>query len=136
MPPHAGPSISMIEEENKVKHCVEEIRTSLAVVKEQLLMNEVHPGCDAECKDCLMNPRGCDKLKVGIQKLIDQRVMIIKQMFATNEVAMLEIPYDPIRVPVEIPYDLIPMPAIAYPTTPLVITVPAPFAFDNTKAVS
>lgn len=56
MPPHVGPSVSMIKEEKKVKYCVEEIRTPLAVVKEKLLTNEVHPGCDAECEDCLMNP--------------------------------------------------------------------------------
>lgn len=34
MPPHVGPSVSMIEEEKKVKHCVGEIRTPLAIVKE------------------------------------------------------------------------------------------------------
>lgn len=57
-------------------------------------------------------------------------------MSASNEVATLKIPYDPVQVPVEIPYDSIPVPATAYLITPLVITVPAPFAFDNTKAVS
>lgn len=135
IPPHAGPSVSMIEEEKKVKHFVEEIRTLLAVVKEQLLLNKVHPGCDTECEDCLMNPQDCEKLKAGVQKLIDQGVMIIEQIYAGNEVATLEIPYDPVQVPVDIPYDPILVPATACPTTPLVTTVPAPFAFDNTKAV-
>lgn len=55
MPPHAGPSVSMIEEEKKVMHCVEEIRTPLGIIKEHFLMNEVRPGCDAECEDCMMN---------------------------------------------------------------------------------
>ncbi|XP_050914650.1 uncharacterized protein LOC127129531 [Lathyrus oleraceus] len=135
MPPHAGPSVSMTEEEKKVMYRVEEIRTLLAVVKEQLLMNEVHPGCDAECEGCLVNPQDFEKLKVGVQKLIDQGVMIIEHMFAANEVSTLEIPYDLVRVPVEIPYDPIPVPATAYPITSLVITVPAPFAFGNTKAM-
>ncbi|XP_050890909.1 uncharacterized protein LOC127096370 [Lathyrus oleraceus] len=135
MSPHVGPSMSMIEEEKKVKHYVEKIRTPWVVVKEKLLMNEVHPGCDAECEDCLMNPQGCEKLKVDVQKLIDQGVMIVEQMFVANEVATLEIPYDPIQVHVEIPYDLIPVLATTYPIMPLVIAVSALFTFDNTKAV-
>lgn len=59
-------------------------------------MNEIHPGCDAECEDYLMKPQGCEKLKAGIQKLIDQQVMIVEQMPVSNEIDMLEIPYDPI----------------------------------------
>lgn len=66
MSSHVGPSVSVIEEEKMVKRCVGDIRTPLAVVKEQLLMNEVHPKCDAKCEDCLMNPQGCEKLKVSI----------------------------------------------------------------------
>lgn len=61
--------------------------------------------------------------------------MIVEQIPVTNEVDMLEIPYDPIQVPVEIPYVPILVPSIVYPITPLVITVPAPFAFDNIRAV-
>lgn len=118
-----------------VKRCIWDIRTPLAVVKEQLLMNKVHLGCDAKCEDCLMNPQGCEKLKVSIQRLIDQQALMVEQNPANNEVDVLEIPYDPIRVPVEIPYDPIPVPATAYPITPLMITVPAPFSFDNTKVV-
>lgn len=97
-------------------------------------MNEVHPGCDAECENFMMNPQDCEKLKAGVQKLIDQGVMIIEQMSAANKVATLEIPYDPVRV--EIPYDPIPVPATTYPITLLVVMVPIPFAFDNTKAVA
>ncbi|KAI5447814.1 hypothetical protein KIW84_015314 [Lathyrus oleraceus] len=90
---------------------------------------------DKECEDCLLNPQDCGKLKVGIQELIDQRVMIVEQMSTVNEVATLEILYDLIRVPVEIPYNLISVPATAYPITPLVIAAPASFSFDSTKTV-
>ncbi|XP_050889760.1 uncharacterized protein LOC127095058 [Lathyrus oleraceus] len=135
MPTHAGPSVSVVEVDKMVKQCVGDIRTPLSIVKEQLLMKDVHPGCDAKCEGYLMNPHECERLKVGIQRLIDQQVLIVEQIPANNEVDMLEIPYDPVRVPIEIPYDPIPVPATAYPITPLVITVPAPFAFDNTKAV-
>lgn len=56
MLPHDGPSVSMIEEEKKVIYFVDEIRTLLATVKEKLFMNEVNPGCDEKCEDCLINP--------------------------------------------------------------------------------
>ncbi|XP_050876603.1 uncharacterized protein LOC127080316 [Lathyrus oleraceus] len=96
MPPHAGPSVSVVKEEKMMKQCVGDIRTPLAIVKEQLLMNEVHPGCDAKCEGCLMNPQECERLKVDIQRLIDQQVLIVEQIPGINEVDMLEISYGPV----------------------------------------
>lgn len=51
MPPHVGPFVSVIDKENKMMYCMDEIRTPLATSKDQLLMNEVHPGCDKNYED-------------------------------------------------------------------------------------
>ncbi|KAI5407562.1 hypothetical protein KIW84_053713 [Lathyrus oleraceus] len=67
--------------------------------------------------------------------MIGHMVMIVEQLSTANEVATLEILYDPKRVPIEIPYDPISVPTTTYPITPLVITIPSPFAFDSTKEV-
>lgn len=98
-------------------------------------MNKVHPGCDVDCEDCLMNPQVCGKLKASIQELIDQKVVIVEQLAIVDEIATLEIPYDLTHVPIKIPYDPIPILVTSYPIMPLVITVPSPFSFNSTKAV-
>lgn len=49
IPPHVGPSVSMLEESRdyKVLTDVDKVKTSLAVVKEKLLSNDVFPNCSA-----------------------------------------------------------------------------------------
>lgn len=81
MPPHVGSSVSVIEEGEKVMFCMDEIRTPLAIVKEKLLMNKIHPRCDVDLKDHLMNPQVYGKLKDGIQELIDQKAMLVKKNY-------------------------------------------------------
>lgn len=69
MPSHVGPSVSVIEEyegQNLVSR-VDEMKTSLAMVKEQLLKNDVFPGCQSGCEQCLSNTQMCKKLKFGVQ---------------------------------------------------------------------
>jgi hypothetical protein len=78
---------------------MENIKTPLATVKEQVLINKVYPGWDVECEDFLMNPEVCENLKASVHRLIDQRVMLVELLSTVDEVATLEIPYDLTHVP-------------------------------------
>lgn len=40
-------------------------------------MNKVFPDCDVDCEYFLMNPQICENLKAGIQKLIDQGIIMV-----------------------------------------------------------
>lgn len=96
MTPHANPSMGMMEgfEGRNLMISVDKMKTPIATVKEKLLMNEVFPGYDAKCEHCVVNPHTCQVLKVGVQKLIDQGVVLVEQSSTTKEVTTLEIPYD------------------------------------------
>lgn len=52
MPPHTGPSVSMLEgfRDYSMVTDVDKVKTSLVVVKEKLLSNDVFPGCAADCE--------------------------------------------------------------------------------------
>lgn len=94
MPPHISPSMSVLEEYGgkKTVSSVDNIKTSLAIVKEQLLMNEVYPNCDIDYEHCLISPQVCEKLNAGVQNLIDRGIMLVEQLFTVDEVDTFEIP--------------------------------------------
>ncbi|KAI5430338.1 hypothetical protein KIW84_034790 [Lathyrus oleraceus] len=104
---------------------VDMIKTLLLEVKEQLLLRNMFPGCTSDYTQCEDTPQGCEKLKKGIQVLINQGIFLVEHSSAADEVSTLEIPYYPVHIPVENP-----------PITPLVITVSTPFPYESTKAVS
>jgi hypothetical protein len=51
---------------------VEDVHTSLFVVKDRLLNGGVYPGCDQDCSECAGSEDGCVQLRAGIQNLIDE----------------------------------------------------------------
>lgn len=57
-------------------------------------MNKLSPNCDAACECCLMNPQTCEVLRAGVQKLMDQWVVLLEHLSGIEEVVTLEIPYD------------------------------------------
>lgn len=56
--------------------------------------------------------------------MIDQGIFLVEHTSTADEVSTLEIPYYPVQIPV-----------VNTPITPLVITVPTPFPYENTKAI-
>ncbi|XP_050910855.1 uncharacterized protein LOC127126039 [Lathyrus oleraceus] len=74
MPAHGTHRVNCIEgvESEDLVANVEEIQTSLLVVKDRLLKGDVHPGCDENCLGCAESANGCDLLRAGIQGLMDQ----------------------------------------------------------------
>lgn len=89
----------------------------------------------ANCVNFLVNPQTCQVWKAGVQKLIDQGVILVEKLSTAEEVSTLEIPYDQNQIPLKIPYDMTPIPTSPYPVIPLVIIVPYLFTFESTKEV-
>lgn len=61
MPQHGGPRVNNVEGEEAVDLVVsiDEVQTSMLVVKERLLKGGVFPCCDAGCSDCDDHEDGC-----------------------------------------------------------------------------
>lgn len=119
MPTHEGASVSAIEEVNKgdlIKK-VEEIQTPIVVIGAQLLKSGLIP-ID------LVDEENVEELKSFIQQMLDQGEMQIERHnedMKEKEIVMIDIPYDAINIEI--------------PITPSVIEFPAPFAYEDEKAV-
>ncbi|XP_050889852.1 leucine-rich repeat extensin-like protein 5 [Lathyrus oleraceus] len=74
MPQHGGHRVNNVEEGEVVDLIdnVEDVQTSLMIVKGRLLKGGVDPGCKEDCLVCSETTNGCDQLKAGIQRLIDE----------------------------------------------------------------
>lgn len=83
----------------------------------------------------MIDPQNCEVLKVGIQELMNQGIIVAKHISTVEDVETLEIPYDQVQ-PLEIPYDLSLMTIFVDPVFLLTITVPTLFPDGDTKANS
>ncbi|XP_050916071.1 putative 3,4-dihydroxy-2-butanone kinase [Lathyrus oleraceus] len=65
MPPHGAHRVNNIEgaEAEDLVVRVEDVQTSLLVVKGRLLSGGVYPGCDQGCVDCAEAENGCSQLR-------------------------------------------------------------------------
>lgn len=126
--------VEAVEDRSIVKD-VGQLRTPLGELKGQLLLNQVHPGCDASCEVCFDNPEKCNSLKSGIQVLINDGVLLVEHSSPLENVATLEIAYESVKFPLEIHYDPIHASTITNPIVPLVIYIPTPLPFQSTKAI-
>ncbi|XP_058746081.1 uncharacterized protein LOC131618951 [Vicia villosa] len=129
MPPHethAANAIEVVENAHLVKD-VTELGSLLLLLKKELLRMGLYSSCGELCTDCMAISSVCDKVKGGIQQLMDtgylqfervQRPEIVK-----SEVNVVSIPYTPAKIPV---------PARA---PPLVITLPGPVPYTSEKAI-
>ena len=59
--------------------------TPLSTIKENLLQASLFSGCIKECYCCTVQPNGCRLLKEGVQRLMDEHVILIeKVLYAEN----------------------------------------------------
>ena len=74
MPPHGAHRVNSIEgvEAEDLVISVDDVQTSLLVIKGRLLKGGVYPGCDQGCVDCTESENGCNQLRVGVQGLMDE----------------------------------------------------------------
>jgi hypothetical protein len=81
MPQHGGHRVNNVEggEAEDLIVNVEDVRTSLLVIKGRLLKRGVDPGCNEECLGCSEATDGCDQLRAGIQKMMDEGCLQFSQ---------------------------------------------------------
>ena len=74
MPPHNKPNVNMLEleERKKLVSRGDELKTPLVDIKNQLLINQLSPICDASSEHCLIDPQDCEVLKNGNEELMNQ----------------------------------------------------------------
>lgn len=111
---------------------VDELKTSLIKIKEQLLTSSLFPVYDVDCKNCLINPQECEVLKSIVQRLMNEGIIVVEHRSSSEDVATLEIPYDQVQ-PLKISYDLSPMTLSDNLVTPLLVIVPTHFHIGTQK---
>ncbi|XP_058788384.1 uncharacterized protein LOC131662585 [Vicia villosa] len=129
MPPHGAHAAKAIEvdEDTRLVKDVIELGSLLPLLKKELLKMGLYSGWGECCIDCMAISSVCDKVKSGIQQLIDSGYLQFEhvrrpEMFE-NEVNVASIPYTPAKIPI---------PARA---PPLVITLPGPVPYNSEKAI-
>ncbi|XP_058756794.1 uncharacterized protein LOC131630013 [Vicia villosa] len=129
MPPHgshAANALDCVEDTRLVKD-VTELGSLLPLLKVELLRMGLCAGCGELCNDCMATSSVCDKVKNGIQQLIDSGYLQFERVrrpeVFENEINVASIPYTPAKIPI---------PARA---PPLVITSPGPVPYTSEKAI-
>ncbi|XP_050915448.1 uncharacterized protein LOC127130491 [Lathyrus oleraceus] len=120
MPTHGDASVSAIEESDQGELIlkVEEIQTPIAMIGTQLLKSGLIP-------EELVDEENDKNLRNFIQRMLDQGELQINRRVKSKseeEIAVVDIPYDEVNMEI--------------PISPLVIEFPAPFAYEDEKAVS
>ncbi|XP_058782859.1 uncharacterized protein LOC131657480 [Vicia villosa] len=129
MPPHgahAANAIEFVEDTRLVKDVIE-LGSLLPLLKKELLRMGLYSSCGKFCTDCMVVSSVCDKVKSGVQQLIDSGYLQFERVRrperVENEVNVASIPYTPAKIPI---------PARA---PPLVITLPGPVPYNSEKAI-
>ncbi|XP_058755175.1 uncharacterized protein LOC131628350 [Vicia villosa] len=129
MPPHGAHAANAIEsvEDTRLVKDVIELGSLLPLLKEELLRMGLYSGCGEFCTDCMAISSVCDKVKRGVQQLMDNAYLQFERVrhpeIVENEVNVASIPYILAKIPI---------PARA---PPLVITLPGPVPYNSEKAV-
>ncbi|XP_050916801.1 uncharacterized protein LOC127131973 [Lathyrus oleraceus] len=119
----------------KLLTSVDKLKTPFIKIKNVLMKSNLFPVYSTTSEQCMIKLQQCGILKSTIQKLMDQGILLIDHPSMIEEVYTLEIPYDEV-LPLQIPYNLSQMTLSVTPITPMMITVPTKFPFNDTKAVS
>ncbi|XP_058741044.1 uncharacterized protein LOC131613387 [Vicia villosa] len=129
MPPHGSHAANALEcvEDTRLVKDVVELDSLLPPLKKELLRMGLYSGCGECCIDCMAISSVCDKVKSGIQQLMDSGYLQFERVrrpeMVENEIDVASIPYTPAKIPI---------PARA---PPLVITSPGPVPYRSEKAV-
>ncbi|KAI5414356.1 hypothetical protein KIW84_040020 [Lathyrus oleraceus] len=125
MPAHGQRGVNAISEENRVGLLsVNQLKTPLAEVKRQLLLNGVNPGCGDVCAECMVATEGCTLLRKTVQRLMDNGSILIERAdMGKEEVSTITIYFDPVDL------------STLAEAAPVTITVPGPIPYDKYDAV-
>lgn len=136
MPPHNKTMVNMVEFYNGrilLSH-VDELKNPFTEIKNTLMKNDAFLVCSDDYERCQINLRQCQTFKSAIQILMDQGILDVDRPYIIEYVSTLEIPYNQVP-PMLILYDLSQRTIFDNPITSMVMTVPTPFPFNDTKAV-
>ncbi|KAI5382177.1 hypothetical protein KIW84_UN0102 [Lathyrus oleraceus] len=122
---HGQRGVNAISEENRVGlSSVDQLKTPLAEVKRQLLLNGVNPGCGFDCAKCRVIQNGCSLLRKAVQGLMDEGSILIERADkGKEEVSTITIYFDPVDL------------STLAEAAPVTITVPGPISYDKDDAV-
>ncbi|XP_050908700.1 uncharacterized protein LOC127122404 [Lathyrus oleraceus] len=136
MPPHNNVAVNMMEADNgrRLMSCVDELKIPPIEIKNASIRDNAFPICSNDCEHCLINPQQCRTLKSVIQQLMDQGILVVDFPSTKEDVSTLEIPYDEVP-PLQIPYDFSQLTLSTNPVTPIIIIVPTPLSYVDTKVV-
>ncbi|XP_058768767.1 uncharacterized protein LOC131642543 [Vicia villosa] len=129
MPPHGAHAANAIEfaEDTRLVKDVIELGSLLPLLKKELLRMGLYSSCGKFCTDCMAVSSVCDKVKNGVQQLIDSGYLQFERVRrpekVENEINVASIPYTPAKIPI---------PARA---PPLVITLPVPIPYTSERAI-
>ena len=129
-----GRGVNVIEDDMFVT-TVEELVTPLMTVKWNLLKVGLFSGCGEGCHFCLSLPTGCHLLKEGVQRLMDDREILIEKnpvpTISCRYVSIITISSNPPRVSTKRPVRI----TSSLKLAPLIITMPGPIPYSSDKAV-
>lgn len=99
MSPHNKPAVNMVEidEGRRLVSRVDELKTPLIKIKEQLLKSSVFPVYDANCEHCVINPQECKVLMSIIHRLMNEGIMVVEHLSTSEVMSTLEIPYHEVQ---------------------------------------
>lgn len=99
MPTHNKLAINMVEidEGRRLVSWVDELKTLLVKIKEQLLTSSLFPVCDADCEHCLINPQECEVLKSLVKTLINEWIIVGEHLSTSEDVETAKIPYNQVQ---------------------------------------
>ena len=112
---------------------VSELVTPLPIIKENLLQAGLFLGCIERCYCCAAQPNGCKLLKEGVQRLIDNHIILVEKIvYAKNLFQDLSVIFGPpVRITCKGPVRISAKPKVA----PLIITTPGPIPYSSDKAI-
>ncbi|KAI5405471.1 hypothetical protein KIW84_052309 [Lathyrus oleraceus] len=135
MPQHGGPRVNSVEDGENLNLVVNinDVQTSLFVVKEHLLRGGVFPGYDKNCSDCGNHENGCVKLKEGIQELMNDGCLQFDRVVKyREEVSTVTIYFTPSEGPVRAPRTISAPVTIG---TPMTVAAPVTISAPNSRAI-
>ncbi|KAI5397196.1 hypothetical protein KIW84_063136 [Lathyrus oleraceus] len=133
--PNHDKTVNAVDDNSHITN-VDDLASPLLIIKKNLLQAGLFPGCAQKCDLCILRPNDCLKLRNGIQRLMDDRIILFEK------IPKVESPIEEIsviarsKVPVKITATRVPVKITdESKVAPLIITAPGPVPYSSSKAI-